>query len=329
MRAYCTLFDRHYLVKGLALYRSLEAHAERFHLTVFAFDDQTETLLNQLRLPHLSVVALRDLEAHDQALARVKPSRDPGEYCWTATPSLPRYLFDTHPGLSEVTYLDADLMFFSDPEPLFHEMGGASVLITPHRFPRAYKHHASMGIYNVQFVTFRRTADGLAVLDWWRERCLEWCYRTPEAGRFGDQQYLDEWPRRFTGVHVLEHPGGGLAPWNALGHEVHVTPNGITVDGVPLVFFHYHGLRLRRSGRHTLHPAGYHVPSATAQLVYPPYLNALRTAQADVERVQPSFEAGLDTEPTPAQRIAELRERIGEHAVRRFPAIAPLRFRRP
>ena len=33
--------------------------------------------------------------------------------------------------------LDADLFFFSDPAPLFEEMGASSVAIIPHRFPAA------------------------------------------------------------------------------------------------------------------------------------------------------------------------------------------------
>ena len=53
----------------------------------------------------------------DDALA-VKPDRSPVEYLWTSTPALPLYMFSAHPELDEVTYLDADLMFFSDPQAL-------------------------------------------------------------------------------------------------------------------------------------------------------------------------------------------------------------------
>ena len=38
------------------------------------------------------------------------------------------------PTLEAITYLDADLMFFRDPEPVWSEFGDDSVLIVPHRY---------------------------------------------------------------------------------------------------------------------------------------------------------------------------------------------------
>ena len=77
----------------------------------------------RLELDRLSVVSLDELEAHDPALLSTKTDRTPVEYCWTATPALPLYMLETRPELDEITYLDADLLFFADPEPLFEEMG--------------------------------------------------------------------------------------------------------------------------------------------------------------------------------------------------------------
>jgi hypothetical protein len=326
MREYCTLFDSNYLAKALAMYRSLERHAQPFHLTAFTFDERAEALLEKLALAHLTVVPLRELERADPGLAAVKADRSPVEYCWTATPCLPLHLLDSRPELAEITYIDADLLFFSDPEPLFAEMGDASVLITPHRYAPEYAGHAVNGIYNVQFLTFRRTPDGLEALRWWRERCLEWCYYRLEDGKLGDQKYLDDWPQRFQGVHELAHVGGGLAPWNALQYAVERRGDQVTVDGVPLVFFHFHRVRLRRSGRHAYHPPGYHVPRAVIREVYRPYLAALDAARAELERVAPGFDAGIEDDPPLAERVAALRTRVGEHALRRVPALARLRY---
>ena len=106
-------------------------------------------------------------------------------------------------------------IFFASPQILLDEMDESeSVLITPHRYTPQYDQSEKTGIYCVQFVYFRNNQQGRKVLTWWRKACLEWCYNRFEDGRFGDQKYLDDWPERFEGVHVLQHLGGGVAPWN-------------------------------------------------------------------------------------------------------------------
>ena len=67
------------------------------------------------------------------------------------------------------------------------------MLITEHRFSPHHDHSRTSGIYNVQFMTFRNDARGLAALRWWRAACLESCELNPEEGKCGDQKYLDDW----------------------------------------------------------------------------------------------------------------------------------------
>jgi SAM-dependent methyltransferase len=246
-RDFCTLFDVNYLPRGLVTHRSLRAVVPDARLRVLCMDIETKRVLDGLREPGVEAVALAELEAHDPSLAAVKGDRSRAEYCWTSTPALCRYLFDREPELEELSYIDADLMFWLSPEPLFEELGDDSVLIVPHRYtPQWAAQETTHGIYNVEWLTFRRDERGLAVLNWWRERCIEWCYARPEDGKFGDQKYLDDWPKRFDGIHVLRHPGGGLAPWNVPRHRLARDGESMTVDGAPLVFFHFHSLSLHR-----------------------------------------------------------------------------------
>jgi hypothetical protein len=326
-REFCTLFDSGYLFKALALYDSLERHCERFHLTALCVDEEAERLLRLLTLPSMSVLPLAELESGDAALAATKADRNRFEYCCTATPALPLHLLKTRPELDEITYLDADLFFFSDPEPLFAEMGEASVLITPHRFPNYLRHYEANGIFNVQFMTFRRDERGLAALRWWHDRCVEWCYLRLEDGKFADQKYLDDWPDRFEGVHVLRHPGGGLAPWNIDRHRLSCEDGRVLVDGEPLVFFHFHRVRMRVDGGYDWRAPGYLGLGAAREVVYRPYLAALDEAKREVRRVDPSFSSGLVEPPGWRQRVEIARADLGVRVTRVTPQLARVRHR--
>lgn len=291
MYNFCTLFDSGYLSRGLALYRSLERVCDDFHLYIFAFDDRSLHILRSLQLPNATVIPLSDLE--DPALLRVKPTRTRGEYCWTATSSTILYVLDHYP-VDQCTYLDADMLFFASPKPLFDEMGERSVMITEHRYSPQYNKEALSGRYCVQFVSFRKDERGLEALRWWRERCLEWCYARFEEGKFGDQKYLDDWTERFEGVHELQHLGGGMAAWNVQQYDV-ALKNG-TLTGTekrsgaafPVVFYHFHYLRFLTGGRIELGRRA--LTEAVLRLLYIPYLNALRDAAAEIARVDPDLD---------------------------------------
>ena len=327
-REYCTLFDGNYLFKAVAMARSLERHCPDHRLTCFCFDDDAQRLIDALGLPRVQTVSLEQLEAHDPAFHSTKGDRSPVEYCWTATPALPLYCFESRPDLQEVTYLDADLMFFADPEPLFEEMGSESVLITPHRFSREYAHHAISGIYNVQFLTFRNDERGMKVLRWWHDRCIEWCYDKLEDGKLGDQAYLNDWPERFEGVHVLQHKGGGLAPWNITQYHVRERDGRVWVDDDELVFFHYHRVRLVEGGRHQWQPPGYWISPHNRRLIYSPYEAALDAAIAEVRALEPAYARGIEQPPPVRHRARDAYLRAAAGLLRRAPWLARLRHPR-
>lgn len=286
MYNFCTLFDSNYLTRGLAMYESLQRHCADFHLYVVAFDDACFEMLNAMQLPRLTVIGLHDFE--DERLLTVKPSRTKGEYCWTSTPHVMRYVIETY-GLQEVTYLDSDIYFFADPAIQFEEFerSGGSVLITEHRYTPEYDQSAESGIYCVQFVTFKADARGLAALGWWQERCLEWCYNRIEDGKFGDQKYLDDWTTRFAGVHVLEHRGGGVAPWNVQQYRIELNGTELLVDGEPLVFYHFHQYRIYEGGVHDL--GDYRLAREVIDLLYRPYVKALDGAEKKIIRLFPQY----------------------------------------
>jgi hypothetical protein len=243
MYYFCTYFDQHYLDKGLALYHSLARHCSPFRLWILCMDAVTYRILADMQLPQVELIPLSDFEKDDAQLLKAKQNRSLVEYYFTCTPSLPLYILNHVPEVDIITYLDADLYFFSSVEPVYRELGNGSVLIIGHRFPPALKKREIFGIYNVGMLSFRRDINGLACLHWWRDCCLEWCYDRVEDGRFADQKYLDDWPDRFSGVIVLQHKGVGLAPWNLANYGYSSKDTEFLIDGQPIIMFHFHGVK--------------------------------------------------------------------------------------
>jgi hypothetical protein len=97
------------------------------------------------------------------------------EYYFTLSPVMPLYLFERHKDIGILNYLDSDLYFMSSPKPLYDELGGKSLLIVEHRFPRRLKRLERCGRFNVQFQLYRNDEAARGCLRWWRGKCLEWC----------------------------------------------------------------------------------------------------------------------------------------------------------
>ncbi len=279
MRYYCTGFDSVYLDRGLAMHESLESHGGDFELTVVCLDEQVEQVLQGLKLNRIRIVPLAQVEAFYPELAEAKKNRSRIEYYFTLTSHYIHHELTTNPGVDLLTYLDADLYFFSNPEPLFDEMTGADIAIIRHRFLPQHELRLQYGIYNVGWLSFRRGTEAEACLSNWRERCVEWCYDRAEPGRFADQKYLDTWPEQFANVCVLEHPGAGVAPWNVTGSKLSVNKGTPYCNGKPLLFYHFEGLSRPAPGFFNPSLAESdcleHQARDVGRLIYKPYLCCL------------------------------------------------------
>lgn len=247
---YCTLFDSNYLDKGLVLYYSMCKHIKEFKLYVFTFDDLCYKILANENLDHLTIIPLSDFETPE--LLKVKKERTTAEYCWTCTPWTIKYVIE-HYNEDICTYIDADMMFFSSPQPVFDDMhnNNCSIIIVPHRYSSGEQEKVlgeKYGIYCVEFNTFVNDSNGMDALNWWADSCMEWCfYAVPGTTQwYGDQKYLNVFPKKFKGVYICNNLGVGLAPWNCARVSLHSCQNGAvtikpneTGELVPLVIYHF------------------------------------------------------------------------------------------
>jgi hypothetical protein len=284
---YCTFFDERYLVPGVALLFSLRRHDPGMTLWVLALDEPTAAATMALGGDDVRVLTPADLEQADPELAHSRAIRSPLENLFTLSPCLPRHLLRRHPEIAAITYVDADLWFFDRVDEMHAEWAGGSIYLVRHDMPDYLRaREERFGRFNVGVLGFRNDAPGHACLDWWRERCLEWCRDVPESGRYADQKYLDIWPERFHGVVIARHPGVNVAPWNWQTRHLAAIGPKPTAAGRPLVVFHF--AQLRRLGRRWIdtNQSEFGVmPFALRAPIYGPYVAALDEAAKKVAGV--------------------------------------------
>lgn len=242
MYYFSTYFDINYLPRALCLLDSLEKHCESFRVYALCLDDLCLELIKELGRSYVVPFGLSELEASNPALVSVKNKRSLIEYYYTCGPSFLSFLMDRFSEIDLLTYIDADLFFYSNPQPLFDQFKKHSIGVFPHHMPD-YSKVTAQGKFNVGWINFRRDANGLACLYWWRDRCIEWCFERYEDGKYADQLYLDQWPELFDGFFEFTYKGANIGAWNVRDYQFSLKSGRVYVDEDPLIFYHFHGLK--------------------------------------------------------------------------------------
>src|SRR5262245_31984153 len=139
---FCTYFDHRYAAKGLAMWRSLKRCHPSATLHVLCLSEACREILDALRLPDVRLHSLKAIESADPDLAAARINRSLFESFWSLSATLPLYSLRARDEVSRITYVDADLFFFADPQPIFDELRGAAIGLIEHRFPES---HADLG----------------------------------------------------------------------------------------------------------------------------------------------------------------------------------------
>ncbi len=285
---YCTFFDHRYIARGLVMIRSLRQAEPDAQIWVLCLDSIVDDIIAHLAEPGVHPISMANFEIADPELAAARnDGRSLVEYYFSLKASLILMVMGIAVQAERITYLDSDLLFFGSLQPVFAENSLASVLLTPHRFAAGLQAMTVFGRYNAGWLSFRRDAQSLDCLTWWRARCLEWCrdHVDEAGGRYADQRYLDRFEFLFAGVHAICHKGANLAPWNLAGSWLSLEAGRLIVDGTdPLIFFHVHGLKYL--GRHFyLSPAdtfGSGPDRFIQQTIYRPYLAVVQTTEREL-----------------------------------------------
>lgn len=291
---FCTYFDSAYLTRGISLYNSLTRHLLKFQLYILCLDQATFDNKTLQALPNAKLVSLDSLESFEPTLTKVKADRSKIEYYFTLTPIWLRYVLTCAESHALVTYLDSDLYFFSSPRELLDSLSSSSIGLVEHRFSSGLGHLANHGRFNVGWVSASNNAIGKQFADWWGKSCLEWCFDRIEGEKYADQKYLDGVPMMFSQVQIIDHPGANVGLWNLAGVEILDSGDFLLVNGRPLVFYHFHGLRRLGEGKFGTKSRlyGIRLNDLVRARIYLPYLRELESIETCIRDYSP---AAIDT----------------------------------
>jgi len=157
-------------------------------------------------------------------------------------------LFDR--GYQRVIYIDPDIVLFRPLEEVNRAFErGAEIVLTPHLLSPvtdALKPDEldirRAGTYNLGFCALSASTNTRALLEWWQGKLRRDCVIAHDRGIFVDQSWMDLVPGLFENVFILRHPGYNVAYWNLAQRLLDRDNHEITVNGFPLVFFHFSGL---------------------------------------------------------------------------------------
>jgi hypothetical protein len=294
-RYYCTYFDINYLHKGIALIKSLEMHEHNdYTFLIICMDQFTQTFLSTFAFSSVELIPFSTIEKNDKELLNTKQTRSPVEYIWTAKSSILNWLLNEKPEIEAICYIDADIFFFQKPDVIWEKLNTSSVLIHEHKFSKEQSELLKYGKYNAGFVCFVNDQKGQKVLNWWRERSIEWCYDCVENNKFADQFYLQTFPT-FDGVGVVQHIGVGVAPWNHTQYNYLTKADGqVLVNDTPLIFYHFHSLITVEAGHIILSSNQDTLFSKEViQSCYIPYLDCLYETFQTIYSIQADFPYGI------------------------------------
>jgi hypothetical protein len=288
MKYLCTLSDKNYLGRGLALYKSLKRHtADKFILYYLALDETCFKKLEELKLSGIIPISLSEIESKKKELFEARNNRPYNEYCWTLASYFSHYIISEF-WVPDITYIDSDIFFYQDIEMFFKEIGLKSVGIIAHRHNTVGDRD---GAYNVGIIHFKWNK-GLEVLTWWKNAVLNKLY--PHLQTCGDQKYLEEFIPQFgeENVCVVDKTIGHGAPWNFRLYKYEEYPPNIIWNGIkqPLLFNHFSRMSYNirdnqvqyTSGHyadHTLNFQVFNIP--TVHNFYSNYFEELKTIHSE------------------------------------------------
>lgn len=242
--AACTIVSRNYFAYAITLRESFLAHHPECDFHILIVDRKDSSFIIE---PDVKVTWVEDLGIPGFLSYAMRY-----DIMELNTNVKPTFLLNLCKQYEKVIYFDPDIRIYRPLDIILDRLDEYSIVITPHivspindALKPGEVDFLFDGIFNLGFIAVRSDKNGMNMLEWWENRCLEQGYGERSRGLFVDQKWINLVPCLFSGVYIEKTPGCNMAYWNL--HERNLGKEEIAwvVNGSePLYFFHFSGLIL-------------------------------------------------------------------------------------
>lgn len=241
----CTIVAKNYLAAARTLMHSIQEFHDNLHLVVLLVDTIDGHFdPNDEPFDVILGTELENIPRFEHFCVKY----DILELSTAVKPFLLEKLFNKY-NADSIIYFDPDIVVYSRLDELLQLLEQYTAILTPHilqplnddRSPGELD-FLRVGAYNLGFFAISRKGDWHSLLRWWQARLYNYCTREVAQGLFVDQHWADLMPSFFEGIYILRDPGYNVAYWNFKNRNLQINEQGeYTVNGRPLVFFHFSG----------------------------------------------------------------------------------------
>lgn len=252
-----TIVAKNYIGLAQILESSFKMHNDSDDFYIIVADDFADNKKRETLPPNI-LIAKDILKMPPQNWVDMTFKYDLTEFCTSIKPS--SFLYFVEKGYDKIIYLDPDVYVYNSFQPIHNMLENYSIVLTPHITSIRKIYNGELqessfmgsGVFNLGFCGVRNTETSKKMLSWWHQRLLNNCFNDNYNFYFTDQKWMDFLPCYFSNkeLHISQHLGMNIAPWNYFERELFVENNEIKVryredepsyESYPVLFVHYSG----------------------------------------------------------------------------------------
>lgn len=237
-----TICSNNFFSYALSFADSLVEKNNSYHVVIGLADKRSDTIDYHKFAPH-EVISIDEVGIGN--LPWMTEHYNIVELNTAVKPFYFEYLFKKY-NPEHILFFDPDIFIYDTLDQLTCGFTEHDVLLTPHvinPIPKGVypweNHFLNHGLYNLGFIGLKNTPNVMALLKWWQDRCAEHCISDYRQGLYVDQLWANFMPLFFSKVHIDKNPGHNVAFWNLHERELAASHGKFSVNGKPLIFFHF------------------------------------------------------------------------------------------